>query len=176
MSIVSLGGLSVSESSYHKARKIVENKPAGVKKSADDVLASLRQMMPGWNISTSSSNWSEGFRNIEICSNILNRMAEDPDSMIRYKALILDLEDAIPALEELAEQKGGNALEFGIVIDPNGGIKAMGIIRTLMGEDIRTVFDLPTDQTSWQGLIQQKLDALRQGQVEEADGSRSWLG
>ena len=176
MSIVDLGGLSVSESAYRRARQIVESKPEGGRKSANDVLASLRQMMPGWNISTSSSNWGEGFRNIEIDSGILNRMAEDPETMIRYKALILDLEDTVPALEAWAQQNEGPPLNFGITIDANGNSRALAIVKTLMGSEMRTTFDLPNDRPSWAALISQKLEALIQGQAEDVDGSRSWLG
>jgi hypothetical protein len=175
LSIVNLGGLSVTENSYRRARNIVENRTEGGRQSANDVLASLRQMMPGWNISTSSSNWGEGFRNIEIDSATLNRMAEDPEEMIRYKALILDLEDAVPVLEEWAQQNEGQSLEFGIFLDENGA-RAVGIMRALLGGEMRTYFELPNDRPAWPEIIRQKLEALREGQAQDADGTRSWLG
>jgi len=175
MSIINLGGLSVSESAYRRARKLVENKLEG-RKSANDVLASLRQMMPGWNISTSSSNWGEGFRNIEIDNATLNRMANDPEAMVRYKALILDLEDVVPALEEWAQYNKGQSLEFGFMLEANGTLRALGIVRTLLGGELRTLFDLPNDRPTWETLITQKLEALQQGRTEDADGSQSWMG
>jgi len=175
MSIMNLGGLAVSESSYRKARQLVESKKEGGRKTADDVLASLREMKQGWTISTSSNDWGEGFRNIEISNSVLNRMANDPEMMIRYKAMILDLEDVVPELEEWKEQNPGQALEFGLAFDANNS-KAVGIVRTLMGGEIRTVFDLPDDRPSWAQLIEQKLESLRQGQTEDATGSTSWQG
>lgn len=174
MSGVNLRGLTVSECSYRRARKIVDNKPWG-RKTVGDVLASLRKMKPGWNISSSSNNWDEGFRNIEIDVDVLKRMAEDPETMVRYKALILDLEDVVPKLEEWAEQNEGKALDFGIYLDQNGILKAKGIVRTLMGGEISTVFELPDNRPTWTELIQQKLESLREGRVEDAAGKKSWM-
>lgn len=176
MSMMNLGGLAVSESSYRRARQLVENKQDGGRRTASSVLSSLRQMKPNWTISTSSNDWGDGFRNIEISNSVLNRMAEDPEAMIRYKAMILDLEDVIPELEEWQAQNPGQSLEFGLSFADNGETQAMAIVRTLMGGQIRTVFDLPDDRPSWADLIQQKLEALQQGQTQDAYGSTSWQG
>jgi len=176
MSIVNLNGLSVSKNSYNRARQIVDNKPQGTRKSASDVLSSLRSMMPDWNISTSSDNWGEGARNIEITERTLELMARDPEAMVRYKALILDLEDAVAPLEDWKQQNEGKFLEFGIVTDTEGN-QAMGLVRTLIGGETRTTFDLtPSNKPIWAQLIQQKINALSSGQVEDAEGGRSWIG
>jgi len=177
MSIVNVGGLSVSKNSYRRAREIVDNKPEGGKKTAADVLASIRQMKPGWNISTISDNWGPGVRNLQIGSGILERMAEDPEAMIRYKALILDLEELVPELEEWARQNEGSTLEFRITLDSDT-TRAMAVVRTLLGSEMRTTVELPSNGTgtSWADLIRQKLDNLREGQAEDAYGERSWLG
>ncbi|MCL2398437.1 MAG: hypothetical protein FWC91_01670 [Defluviitaleaceae bacterium] len=175
MSVVNLGGLSVSKNSYRRARQIVENKQGGTKKTAADVLASLRQMKPGWTIDTSSSNWGPGVRNLEICSDILNRMAEDPDAMVKYKAFILDLEDLVPELEKWAQQNEGKSLDFKFVLDTDG-TRAISMVKTLLGGEKRTTFELPNDGSSWAELINQKLAALNEGRAESADGSSSWLG
>jgi len=179
LSIINLVGLSVSENSYRRARQIVENKPEGSRKSADDVLASLRQMMPGWNITTCASQWGSGSRNIEISQSILERMAEDPDAMIRYKALVLDLDEVAPAIEEWKQQNPGKQLELNLIMDENG-IRAMAIVRTLMGEEVsRSSFELPDDRPTWAELFRQKIDALADARTESpaepTDGSRSWL-
>lgn len=177
MSVVNLGGLTVTEGSYKKARGIVEKKPEGSRKSTNDVLNSLRTMMPGWNITTEVSHWGEGSRNIQIDESILERMAEDPEAMVKFKALILDLEDAVPALEEWAEQNPGQNLDLTIRVDANGTAMAEALVRGLMSGDQRTTFQLPTEgtQSSWSELITKKLEALGQGQVEDAEGSKSWL-
>jgi len=181
MSIINLAGLSVSENSYRRARAIVEKKRENskdgkpVKKTAEDVLASIRQMKPGWTVSTTDSEWGPGARNLQIGTGILERMAEDPEAMIRYKALILDLEELVPQIEEWKEQNEGKELDLKITVDENG-VRAMAKVRTLLGAEMNTSFKLPTDGTSWADLIRQKLDALSEGQTEDADGSKSWQG
>lgn len=176
MSVINLGGLAVTENSYRKARQLVEDRQGGGRKTANDVLASLREMKPGWTISTSSNDWGEGFRNIEISSNTLNRMANDPEMMIRYKAMILDLEEVVPELEEWKAENPGQSFEFGLAFGANGETQAQAIVRTLMGGQIRTTFELPDDRPSWADLIEQKLESLRQGQTEDAYGETSWQG
>jgi len=179
LSIINLVGLSVTESSYRRARQIVENKPEVEERSAEDVLASLREMMPGWTITTCVSQWGSGGRNVEISQGILERMAEDPDVMARYKALLLDLEDAAPAIEEWQQQNPGKLLEFDLIMDGES-VRAMAIVRTLMGEEVsRTSFELPDDRPTWAELFRQKIDSIDEARVESptapADESRSWL-
>ena len=172
MGIINLNGLSVTESSYRRARQIVEDRPQA-RKSSSEVLDSLRQMMPGWTITTSASEWGNGARNIEISQRTLERMAEDPDAMVRYKALILDLDDAVPALEEWKRQNPGQYIEFGLMFN-NDNIQGRGMVRTLLGGEAETVFDLPANNMSlWANLIMQKLDSLAEGQVTDAEGTRS---
>jgi hypothetical protein len=175
MGMVRLGALNVTQASYNRAREIVDNKPKGEKKTAEDVLASLRKMKPGWTISTTSADWTKGVRNIEIDYDVLERMAEDPETMVKFKALILDLEDAVPALEEWLKENPGTSMTFAFDIAANGNLKAVALLRTLMGQEVRTAFELYDDKTTWSGMIKQKLDALAQGQVEDAEGNRSWV-
>ncbi|MCL2203947.1 MAG: DUF6033 family protein [Defluviitaleaceae bacterium] len=175
MSMVQLGGLNVSKASYTRAREIVENKPQGKRKSAGDVLESLRKMMPGWTITTSKTEWSEGVRNIEICERVLERMAEDPEVMVKFKALILDLEEAVPALEEWAKEHPGQTLDFAFDIEGDGQLRAIAILMSHLGQESRTTFELPTDRGTWSDIIRGKLDALAQGRVEDAQGNKSWV-
>ena len=179
MSIINLVGLSVTESSYRRARQIVENKPEVEERTAEDVLASLREMMPGWNITTCASQWGPGGRNVEISQSILQRMSEDPDAMVRYKALLLDLDEAAPAIEEWQQQNPGKLLELDLIMD-DGGVRAMAIVRTLMGEEVsRSTFELPDDRPTWAELFRQKIDSIeeagRDNSAPPADESRSWL-
>jgi len=176
MSIMNLSGLSVTESSYRRARQIVDERPSGTRKSGSEVLASLRQMMPGWTITTSASQWGNGARNIEISERTLERMGEDPEAMVRYKALILDLDDAVPAIEEWKRENPGRYFEFGLMFD-NDTVRGNGMVRTLLGGEAQETFDLTsTDVSLWANLIRQKLDSLAVGQVTDTEGTRSWLG
>ena len=174
MGMVKVGGIAVTQTSYNKAREIVNNKPEG-KKTKEGVLESLRKMMPGWTIGTSDTEWGPGVRNIEIDEGVLQKMIDDPEAMVKYKALILDLEEAVPALEQWAKENEGSSLEFRIHIAANGQLQAIGIMKALFGEEIRTEFELPTDKNTWLSFIQQKMDALKQGRVEDAEGNKSWV-
>jgi len=184
MSMVQLGALQVSQTSYNRAREIVNNRPQGTRKSTDEVLESLRKMMPGWTISTSKADWTEGVRNIEIDYRVLERMAEDPDTMVKFKALIMDLEDAVPDMEQWTEENPGYSMTFGFEMAQNGALRAIAIVEALMGgPQIRTVFDLPrnegsqaeSNQGTWASMISQQLAALAEGRVYDEDGNRSWV-
>ena len=176
MATIQLGGLTVTKNSYQRARKLVEARTEGGKKSNTDVLNALRYMMPGWNISTSCKNWGEGLRNIEIDDETLRRMAEDPEEMIKFKALILDLEEKVPELEAWKAETG-KSFEFGLMFNENGECRALGLFRTLLGNNIKTTFELSENQSTWGDLIREKMEAMLEGKkVEEADGSNSWIG
>ena len=174
MAISNISGPSTQASSAVKAKQNVENKPAGGKKTVDDVLASLRELMPGWTISTSTADWGEGFRNIQIDRDILQRMADDPKEYEKYKNLILDFEKMVPDLEKWGEENPGQSLVFQLSLDAEGNA-SMSIVKTLLGLETKTIFELPEDTSSWLELIRNRVEALTQGQVEEADGSKSWL-
>jgi len=173
--MANINGPSAFGSSPVMARHIAPNKAEGGKKTADDVLAYLREMMPGWTITTSSADWGEGFRNIEIDREILQRMANDPKEMEKYKALILGLESTVQTLEKWGEDNPGKSIELGVSFDAQGNVSAMAVIKTLMGTEQRTAFDLPGDKTSWAEIIRERLEALNQQQIEDASGSKSWI-
>ena len=174
MSMTRIGALNVSTTSYNRAREIVRNKPEG-RKTAQEVLASLREMMPGWTIVTDSADWSKGVRNIEIDYDVLERMAEDPETMVKFKALIMDLEEAVPALEAWKEEHPEASLKFHFDINQQGQLQAVAMLRTLLGEEVENRFDLYEHHGTWAGMITRTLDALAQNQVTDADGNRSWV-
>lgn len=180
MSIVNIKGLNVSENSYRRARKIVEekrnNRDEKTEKTADDVLASIREMKPGWTIGTEPNhNWQAGARNIEISQNVLERMAEDPEAMVKFKALILDLEDLVPAIEEWMENNEGQSLEFKFSLEDAGTTRAVALVRGLMGGEVRSTFELPSNsERSWADLIREKLDSMNSGQSEDEFGNKYW--
>ena len=175
MTMSNISGPSFLASSAVKAKQPVDNKPEGGKKTVDDVLAHLRELMPGWTISTSTADWGEGFRNIQIDREILQAMADDPREMEKYKSMILDFENSVPDLEKWMQENPGQSIVFELSLNGKGGVTSLSVVQTLLGVEKRTVFDLPDDKTSWADLIRQKLDALNQGQVEDAFGSKSWI-
>jgi len=175
MTIANLSRASAPESASVRSKQIDKDKPEGDIKTADDVMEYLRKMMPGWTITTSSADWSEGFRNIEIDRSILQEMADDPKAMEKYKSLILDLEKTAPELEKWGQENPGQSIEFGISIDAHGNATALAVVKTLMGAEIRTEFNLPSNRTSWAEFIRQRLEDLSQGKVEDAYGASSWI-
>jgi len=173
--MTNISGSPVPASSQVNSKQPVSNKNEGGKKSVDDVLATLREMMPGWTISTSTTDWGAGFRNIQIDRDILQRMADDPKEMEKYKALILGFEDMVEDLEKWGRENPGQSIVFEISLDDKGGATSMSVVKTLMGIETRTEFELPEDRLTWADFIRQRVDALLQGQVEDASGAKSWV-
>jgi len=173
--MTNISGSPAQASSSVNSKQPVSNKNEGGKKTADDVLAALRELMPGWTISTSSKEWGEGFRNIQIDRDILQRMADDPKEFEKYKTLIQGFESMVDDLEKWGRENPGQSIVFEISFDNKGGVTSMAIVKTLMGVETRTEFDLPEDKQSWADIIRQRVDALLQGQVEDASGAKSWV-
>jgi len=175
MAMTNINGLSALGSAPVRAKQNVENKPETGKKTVNDVLESLRKMMPGWTISTSTADWGEGFRNIQIDRDLLQEMADDPRAMEKYSALIRGFEDTVSELERWGQENPGQSIELGMSIDEMGNITALAIVKTLLGIEKSTSFELPGDKSSWAEIIREKLDALSKGQVEDIYGSKSWI-
>ena len=175
MSTSNIGGSSVQASQSINSKQPVGSKHDGGKKSVDDVLNQLRELMPGWTISTSTADWGEGFRNIQIDRDILQRMADDPKEFEKYKTLIMGFENMVEDLEQWGRENPGQSIVFEISLDNIDGRTSMSIVKTLMGVETRTEFNLPEDRISWVDFIRQRVDALLQGQVEDASGSKSWV-
>jgi len=175
MSMTNISGTPTNASSSVNTKQPV-SKHDGGKKSVDDVLASLRDSMPGWTISTSSADWGAGFRNVQIDPAILQRMADDPKEYEKYKALILSFEDMVEDLEKWGNENPGQSLVFQISLNNEDDSLSVSIVKTMLdGIETRTEFNLSEDRQSWADIIRQRVDALLQGQVEDASGAKSWL-
>ena len=175
MSTTNISGAPTQAGSSVSSKQPVSSKHDGGKKSVDDVLATLRELMPGWTISTSTADWGEGFRNIQIDRDILQRMADDPKEMEKFKSLILGFEDMVEDLEKWGRENPGQSIVFEISLDSKNGATSMSVVKTLMGIETRTEFELPEDRLSWADFIRQRVDALLQGQVEDTSGAKSWV-
>ena len=176
MGVINVAGTQVSQASYKKARSIAANKDEN--RSKQSVLASIRQMMPGWNVSTNPAELrGNGMRNLEIAPDVLERMAEDPEELVRFKAIILDLEDVVQELEEhVAENPSLAEMVLQIIIDADGNMTARGTARTQDGVQRSREFDLSDrDLPSWAELMRKHLEDLRERNSEE-DGTSNWYG
>ena len=174
MSMTNISGSSTQASSSVNSKQPA-NKNEGGKKTADDVLAALRDLMPGWTISTTTADWGEGFRNIQIDPAILERMANDPKEFEKYKAMILEFENVVGDLEKWGQENPGQSIIFQLSLDAAGKATSLSIVKTLMGAETRTAFDLPEGRETWADIIRDRVEALIQGKFEEADGSKSWI-
>jgi len=175
MSTTNIGGVSSQASAPIKPNQPVENKQAGGKKTVEDVLATLRELMPGWTISTTSADWGDGFRNLQIDPEILQRMADDPKEMEKYKSLILDLENVVSDLEKWAQDNPGQSVIFELFLNTESNTTTLTIVKTLLGAENRTKFELPEDRETWVDIIRDRLDAIIKGQVEDEFGTKSWV-
>jgi hypothetical protein len=95
--------------------------------------------------------------------------------MEKYKAIILDLENVVTDLEKWGQENPGKTIELGFTIDAHGNTTALAVVRTLMGAEMRTTFDLPSDRMTWAEIIRERVENLSQGKVEDADGAKSWI-
>ena len=84
MTTANIHGRSDLRSYPVSAKQIPSRETENDNKTTDDVLDSLRKLMPGWTISTSTADWGEGVRNIQIDRDILQEMADDPKAMEKY--------------------------------------------------------------------------------------------
>ena len=171
---MSINGIGGAAGAYTPIARTGANSQQGGRKTASDVLESLREMMPGWTISTSTADWGAGARNIQIDADILQRMAEDPREMERVKAMVREFESAVTYVEQWKEQNPGQALDIGLYLGANGNARAVAALKMLSGETRTAAFDLPNG-VSWIDLIRENLEALQQGEPGDAEESRSWL-
>ena len=180
--IVNLGRFSVTENSYRRAREMSAARTANTgntatRKTAQDVLNIIREAKPGWVVDTTTANWQPGARNLQIGHGILERMANDPEAMVQYKAFILDLEYAADEIEAWQAENPDYQLTFNFNLALDQAAQAVATVRTLLGQETRSSFEVSSEnRASWQDFISQKLDSIAAGRVEEADGSQSWAG
>jgi len=174
MSMVNMNPHVASQNTARVAKN--SEKPRSGKKTADDVLEELREMMPGWTITTNSKDWGEGSRNIEIDVATLNKMAKDPKEMEKYKTLILNLKEAAPEIEEWSQQTG-KMFDMTINFNAEGNPTASLLLKSLSGiDELKRTFDLPIESSSsWSEIILKNLNAMIENQTEDKESSRSWM-
>ena len=152
--IVNANGSYVSEASYLRARRIVADRADGSINCKNDVLASLREMVPRWNITTITAPFhGTGHFNMGIHPDMLSRAANDPDELIRLKALMLDADKMriIP----------GKADVSGMIIYADGGGSAWGKT-TSNGEETSATVRIPRNRSQeWAEILLEKLEEAK---------------
>jgi hypothetical protein len=138
------------------------NVPEAVK-TTQDILAYLREMMPGWVIAYEHGGWAPGFRNLKIEYELLQLMAECPEIKEKVKEIIRGFEYLVPKLEEWERQNRETALSISIMRDADGNF--MGLVT--MGDESSLPFELSEDWRQWYYIMIEKLEALRLGKKSE---------
>jgi len=132
-------------------------------KTTQDILAYLREMMPGWVIAYEHGGWAPGFRNLKIEYELLQLMVECPEIKEKVKEIIRGFEYLVPKLEEWERQNRETALSISIMRDVDGNF--MGLVT--MGDESSLPFELSEDWRQWYYIMIEKLEALRLSKKSE---------
>jgi len=136
-------------------------------KTTQDILAYLREMMPGWVIAYEHGGWAPGFRNLKIEYELLQLMAECPEVKEKVKAIILGFEYLVPKLEEWERQNRERMLSVSITRDADGNFMGLVSIMSSSGEESSLPFELSEDWRQWYYIMIEKLEALRLSKKSE---------
>jgi hypothetical protein len=156
MNMVQINGQNHSKASYLRARQIVNNKPEGSIVTKNDVLASIKNIMPGWNVSAVAAPFQgNGPFNIAIHPDVLQRAANDPEALVELKTRVLDTFKFAAPLPAGAEARG-------VVIGADGGGRGWIRGKSGNGETQRAVTDLPRNRPEdWTEILLKKLEDER---------------
>jgi len=170
MSVVNIGGSIVRQSAYQQARESVANMQDG-NLNAGSVLAAIQQLNSNVNVSNNTSAFSGNTgMHLGIHPAFLRRAGNDPEEMVRLKALAIDHVDAMSASARSFASQGITVIAQGSVIHEDGTSSGWLITRSpdLRGER-RTQFELPeSDRPSWAEIMQESIERAM------ADESSGW--
>jgi len=176
MSVVHLGigGGAVSKASYHRARELVGNLPQDGRNQ--NIMSTMNQLFG-----------ANSTRSLTIHPSVLQRMADDPDMMIRYTALVLDMEEAATNFERMVSSiPGARLVSHGYTINADGFINSVTSIQLpSIGGQNQSSFELPEDEEeryTWAELMRQHLESLlsengeyQTQRLEIENATRTWL-
>ena len=171
MNVANILGTVVSQNSYQRARASVANMQGGNLRLGD-VLSAIQQFVQGTNVSTNTSPFSgSGAANLGIHPAMLRKAANDPEQMVRLKALAIDITETQAASTRAWESRGITVVARGAIIHEDGTSSGWSITRSPdLREERRARFELPeSDRQSWVELMTQN----RERAMEKE--SRSWL-
>ena len=170
MSVANILGTVVSQNSYQRARASVANMQGGNLRSGD-ALSMVQQFVQGTNVSTNTSPFSgSGTANLGIHPAMLRKAANDPEQMVRLKALAMDISEAQAASTRALESRGITVIARGAIIHEDGSSSGWSITRSpdLRGER-RSQFQLPeSDRQSWVEIMRENIERAME------NGSRGW--
>jgi|GEM_PF-721169 len=186
MDVANINGSVVSQSAYQQARASVANMQGG-NQSIGNILSTIRQLVPGLNVSTITEPFSGSGANLGIHPEILRRAADDPEEMVRVKALAMDAYIGETAFRQGMEARGITVHAHGTIIHEDGTTSGWAIVQGPDLRERRTQFELPydydeDDRPSWAELMHQQLEeAMREAEenqpnhLEDEEATRSWM-
>jgi len=170
MDVANIMGTVVTQSSYQRARASVANMQSGNINSGG-VLSAIGQLTQGTSVSTNTQPFVGGGQsNIGIHPAMLRRASNDPEEMVRLKALALDVHEMQTASIRWHEARGITVLAMGTIIHEDGSSSGWSITRSPdLRSERRTQFELPEDdRPSWVELMRQHMESL------DEHATRSW--
>ena len=182
MSVASILGTTVSQSSYQRARASVESVQGG-NQSVGNILQTIRQLVPGLNVSTITSPFSGSGGNLGIHPAILRRASNDPEEMVRVKALAMDAYKGETAFRQGQEARGITVHAHGTIIHEDGTTSGWAIVQGPDLRERRTQFELPEDdRPSWVELMRQHIEEAmleaeenQPSNLEDENSTRNWM-
>ncbi|MCL2224177.1 MAG: hypothetical protein FWB96_04310 [Defluviitaleaceae bacterium] len=169
MSVANIMGTVVTQSSYQRARASVANMQGG-NLNAVGVLSAIQQLIPGTGVSANTQAFNgSGQSNLGIHPAMLRKAANDPEEMVRLKALSLDIHEMQSSSIRGLESRGITVYASGTIIHADGTSSGWTITRSPdlreQRRESRAIFELD-DRPSQVELMRQHL--------EEINATRSW--
>ena len=169
MSVVNINGSVVRQSAYQQARASVANMQGG-NLNAGGVLASIQQLNANVNVSNNTSAFSGNTgMHLGIHPAFLRRAGNDPEEMVRLKALAIDHMNGMVDTVQRFANRGIEITAVGSVIHEDGTSSGWMMGRKNPTREIRTQFELPeSDRPSWVEIMQESIERAM------ADESSGW--
>jgi len=184
MSVANINGTVVRQSAYQQARASVENMQGGNLRPGD-VLAAIQQLTSSVNVSTNTRDFSgNSGMHLGIHPSMLRRAADDPEELVRLKALALCTMETQAASTQAWESRGITVVARGSIIHADGSSSGWSITRSPdLREERRNRFELPEDdRPSWVELMRQHLEeSMREAEenqpshLEDENSTRNWI-
>jgi len=169
MSVVNIDGSIVRQSAYQQARASVANMQDG-NLNAGGVLAAIQQLNSNVNVSSNTSAFSGNTgMHLGIHPAFLRRAGNDPEEMVRLKALAIDHMNGMVDTVQRFASRGIEITAVGSVIHEDGTSSGWMMGRSKGASERRTQFELPeSDRPSWVEIMRESMERAM------ADESSGW--
>ena len=155
-------------------------------RTTQDYLNELKQKYPDVNITVADfSNLEQrkaymfscsGYNNIAISSNIIEKMASDPEAAAKYEKVIAEVPGFGEKFKKEIEAAGGEQIACGTVIDKNGKVTYWGISKAKPVENPGTVYkEKMQKQLEEKRAKKKEEEKLQEKRLEQAETAEQLL-